>query len=124
MDRICVCMRRFNDIFRNLHNSFFGRVSLQFFGIGFRVAGVPQEKNDQISKSFSYKLARMHVSPTIDIKKHNRIRLARVFHTNWHALRQQGIIVVFPAYFTHRVTPVTGGERIALVGRIHGDSYS
>jgi PKHD-type hydroxylase len=40
------------------------------------------------------------------------------------ALRQQGIIVVFPAYFTHRITPVTRGERIAMVGWIHGDSYS
>ena len=39
-------------------------------------------------------------------------------------LRQQGLMIVFPAYFTHRVTPVTSGERLALVGWIHGDSYA
>ena len=41
-----------------------------------------------------------------------------------NALRQQGMMVVFPAYFTHRVTPVTRGERLALVDWTHGDSYS
>ena len=40
------------------------------------------------------------------------------------ALRQPGTIAVFPAYFAHRVTPVTRGERLALVGWMHGDSYT
>ena len=39
-------------------------------------------------------------------------------------VRQRGTMILFPAYFAHRVTPVTRGERLALVGWLHGDSYT
>lgn len=39
------------------------------------------------------------------------------------AVRAKGAIIVFPAFFAHRVTAVTKGTRLALVGWIHGDSY-
>lgn len=39
------------------------------------------------------------------------------------AVRAKGALVVFPAFFAHRVTAVTRGTRLALVGWIHGDSY-
>lgn len=37
--------------------------------------------------------------------------------------RQQGTSVVFPSYLTHRVTPVTKGKRVSLVGWISGPPY-
>ena len=37
--------------------------------------------------------------------------------------RQQGAVVVFPSYAVHRVTPVTSGERVALVGWLHGPPF-
>ncbi len=38
-------------------------------------------------------------------------------------LRQRGTMIVFPAYWLHRVAPVTDGERLAVVGWVHGPSY-
>jgi PKHD-type hydroxylase len=38
-------------------------------------------------------------------------------------VRARGAIIVFPAFFAHRVTAVTKGTRLALVGWIHGDSF-
>lgn len=40
-----------------------------------------------------------------------------------NAIRTKGALVLFPAFFAHRVTPVTRGTRLALVGWVHGDSY-
>jgi PKHD-type hydroxylase len=37
--------------------------------------------------------------------------------------REQGTAIVFPSYLTHRVTPVTKGKRISLVGWISGPPY-
>ena len=37
--------------------------------------------------------------------------------------RQQGTAVIFPSYVTHRVTPITRGARISLVGWISGPPY-
>jgi len=39
------------------------------------------------------------------------------------ALRQQGTLIVFPAYWLHRVAPVTRGSRYACVGWAHGPSF-
>ncbi len=38
-------------------------------------------------------------------------------------LRARGAMALFPAYWPHRVTPVTEGTRIALVGWVHGPSF-
>ena len=38
-------------------------------------------------------------------------------------LRQRGALVVFSAYWLHRVTPVTAGTRHALVCWVHGPSF-
>lgn len=37
--------------------------------------------------------------------------------------RQQGLLVVFPSYMPHRVTPVESGERFTMVGWLHGPSF-
>lgn len=37
--------------------------------------------------------------------------------------RQQGSIILFPAFAAHRVTPVTEGVRYALVGWAHGPAF-
>ena len=37
--------------------------------------------------------------------------------------REKGALIVFPSYVWHRVTPVTKGERIAMVGWIHGPTF-
>jgi PKHD-type hydroxylase len=37
--------------------------------------------------------------------------------------RQQGTAIIFPSYLTHRVTPITAGKRISLVGWIAGPPY-
>jgi PKHD-type hydroxylase len=37
--------------------------------------------------------------------------------------RPRGSLVVFPAFLTHRVTPLTQGTRIALVGWVHGPAF-
>lgn len=36
---------------------------------------------------------------------------------------QKGSIVIFPAYLTHRVTPVTAGTRYCIVGWVHGEAF-
>ena len=38
-------------------------------------------------------------------------------------LRRKSTLIVFPAYWTHRVTPVTRGTRYAVVGWVHGPSF-
>lgn len=38
-------------------------------------------------------------------------------------LRQRGNLIVFPSFMLHRVTPVTRGERFAIVGWIHGPAF-
>jgi PKHD-type hydroxylase len=37
--------------------------------------------------------------------------------------REVGSMTIFPSFFWHRVTPVTAGERLALVGWMHGPSF-
>lgn len=37
--------------------------------------------------------------------------------------REAGSMSIFPSFFWHRVTPVTAGERLALVGWMHGASF-
>src|SRR5260221_663144 len=39
------------------------------------------------------------------------------------AFRRKGLMLVFPAYWLHRVTPVTKGNRQVIVGWIHGPSF-
>ena len=39
------------------------------------------------------------------------------------ALRKRGTMVLFPAFWTHRVTPTTRGVRYAAVGWVHGPSF-
>lgn len=39
------------------------------------------------------------------------------------AVRQQGTILVFPSFLTHRVTPVTRGTRRSLVSWIEGPKF-
>ena len=36
----------------------------------------------------------------------------------------KGDCLVFPSYMTHRVLPVTKGQRNVLVGWLHGDSFN
>lgn len=38
-------------------------------------------------------------------------------------LRQQGAAVIFPSFYRHRVTPVTSGKRISLVGWMGGPTF-
>jgi PKHD-type hydroxylase len=38
-------------------------------------------------------------------------------------LRKKGSIIIFPSFLAHRVTPVTKGTRLSLVGWIHGETY-
>jgi PKHD-type hydroxylase len=38
-------------------------------------------------------------------------------------LREKGTLVAFPAYWLHRVTPVTRGVRHVIVGWVHGPSF-
>lgn len=37
--------------------------------------------------------------------------------------REKGLVVFFPSYTLHEVTPVTSGERYSLVGWIHGPAF-
>lgn len=39
------------------------------------------------------------------------------------AIRQRGTLILFPAYWLHRVTPMTKGVRQVVVGWVHGPSY-
>ncbi len=39
-------------------------------------------------------------------------------------LRQIGTLTIFPTYWLHRVSPVTSGVRYAVVGWVHGPSFS
>lgn len=39
------------------------------------------------------------------------------------ALRSRGTIIVFPAYTTHRVTPIASGKRYSLVAWMEGPPY-
>ncbi len=51
-----------------------------------------------------------------DLEFHNQ-------EVDTEGLRQRGTLAIFPAYWMHRVTPVTAGTRIALVGWVHGPSF-
>ena len=37
--------------------------------------------------------------------------------------RKRGTLILFPSYTWHRVTPVTKGRRLAMVGWVHGPSF-
>jgi PKHD-type hydroxylase len=37
--------------------------------------------------------------------------------------KQEGMLVMFPSYTLHEVTPVTKGERYSLVGWVHGPAF-
>ncbi len=39
------------------------------------------------------------------------------------AFRRKGLLLVFPAFWLHRVTPMTRGTRYAIVGWVHGPSF-
>jgi len=39
------------------------------------------------------------------------------------ATRKRGTLILFPTYTWHRVTPVTKGRRLAMVGWVHGPSF-
>ncbi|MBJ26987.1 MAG: hypothetical protein CL567_04940 [Alphaproteobacteria bacterium] len=38
-------------------------------------------------------------------------------------IRKRGTLILFPAYWLHRVTAITSGERQVVVGWVHGPSY-
>ena len=38
-------------------------------------------------------------------------------------LRKKGCIIIFPSFLAHKITPVTKGVRLSLVGWIHGETY-
>jgi len=38
-------------------------------------------------------------------------------------IRRQGTLVIFPAYWPHRITPMQSGTRHVLVGWVHGPSF-
>jgi len=40
-----------------------------------------------------------------------------------YEIRKKGNITIFPSYVWHRVTPVTKGDRYALVGWVHGPTF-
>ena len=39
------------------------------------------------------------------------------------ALREKGLLIIFPSYSWHRGLPITKGTRYALVGWVHGDHF-
>ena len=39
------------------------------------------------------------------------------------ALRRRGTIIIFPAYWPHRMAPLVSGTRVALMGWVHGPSF-
>lgn len=39
------------------------------------------------------------------------------------AFRRKGMLLVFPAFWLHRVTPMTRGTRSVIVGWVHGPSF-
>jgi PKHD-type hydroxylase len=39
------------------------------------------------------------------------------------AFRRKGLLLVFPAFWLHRVTPITKGTRHVIVGWVHGPSF-
>jgi PKHD-type hydroxylase len=39
------------------------------------------------------------------------------------AVRRRGALIVFPAYWLHRVAPVTRGSRYVVVGWVHGPTF-
>jgi PKHD-type hydroxylase len=39
------------------------------------------------------------------------------------ALRRRGTLIAFPAYWLHRVAPVTRGRRLVVVGWVHGPTF-
>jgi len=49
----------------------------------------------------------------------------QLYHSNEPIIinKQKGMIVCFPSYTLHEVTPVTKGERYSLVAWIHGPSF-
>tara|TARA_R110000823_G_C15923851_1_gene498913 strand:- start:429 stop:998 length:570 start_codon:yes stop_codon:yes gene_type:complete len=38
-------------------------------------------------------------------------------------MKQKGSVIVFPAFFEHRVKPVTEGKRLSLIGWVHGTKF-
>jgi predicted 2-oxoglutarate/Fe(II)-dependent dioxygenase YbiX len=45
------------------------------------------------------------------------------FPSDREAFRRKGMLLVFPAFSLHRVTPITRGTRQAVVGWVHGPSF-
>ncbi len=43
--------------------------------------------------------------------------------TDKEALRQQGKLIIFPAFISHKITKVTKGVRHAIVGWVHGPTF-
>jgi predicted 2-oxoglutarate/Fe(II)-dependent dioxygenase YbiX len=43
--------------------------------------------------------------------------------TDKEALRQQGKLIIFPAFLSHKITKVTKGVRHAIVGWVHGPTF-
>ena len=39
------------------------------------------------------------------------------------AFRQQGTCIIFPSFLAHRITKVKSGNRVAIVGWVHGPTY-
>jgi predicted 2-oxoglutarate/Fe(II)-dependent dioxygenase YbiX len=39
------------------------------------------------------------------------------------ALRQKGTCIIYPSFIPHKITKVTKGERLAIVGWIHGPTF-
>lgn len=46
-----------------------------------------------------------------------------VFSSQAEMIRQRGLLVVFASFHAHRVAPVTAGERVAIVGWLHGPRF-
>jgi len=42
---------------------------------------------------------------------------------NTEGYREQGVLIVFPAYWLHKVTNVTKGTRHSIMGWVHGNSF-
>jgi predicted 2-oxoglutarate/Fe(II)-dependent dioxygenase YbiX len=51
-----------------------------------------------------------------DLEFHN-------FPADRSAFRRKGMLLVFPAFWLHRVTPMTRGTRRVIVGWVHGPSF-
>ena len=62
----------------------------------------------QLSAEHSYTGGSIHIFPQVNFNA---------------ALRKAGTLIIFPVYVPHRITPVTQGERLALVGWVHGPPF-